>query len=90
MMRRPLTADIAPFEANPVIGTGTEVRAFTWNLHPHAQGLIDRDLYGHGGWAGTEFWVHPTAGVAWVLLTAQAIREGVDREAIDNAIIGAR
>lgn len=94
MMRRPVTTGIphylAPDAEPEILGTGTEVRAFTWNTHPHAPGLIDRDLYGHGGWAGTEFWVHPSAGVAWVLLTGKAIREGVDREALDNAIIGAR
>lgn len=60
-----------------------------WNLRTEAPGLLDRDVFGHGGWAGTEFWVHPTAGIAWVLLTNQALRPGVDIDELDNAIVTA-
>ena len=52
-----------------------------------APGLLDRDVFGHGGWSGTEFWVHPGAGVAWVILTNQAERPGVDMGELDNAIV---
>ena len=62
---------------------------FTWNLRTRAPGLIDRDVYGHAGWAGTEFWVHPTAGVAYVLLTNQGERPGVDPDELDNAVVSA-
>ena len=87
MMRRPLTGDIPRLEPYPA--ERGQDWGFTWNLRTRAPGLIDRDTYGHGGWSGTEFWVHPTAGVAWVLLTNQAQRPGVDADELDNAIIGA-
>ena len=74
MMRRPLTGDIPRLEPYPA--ERGQDWGFTWNLRTRAPGLIDRDVYGHGGWSGTEFWVHPTAGVAWVLLTNQADAPG--------------
>ena len=88
MMRRPLTGDIPRLEPYPA--ERGQDWGFTWNLRTRAPGLIDRDVYGHGGWSGTEFWVHPTAGVAWVLLTNQAQRPDVNADELDNAIIGAR
>ena len=88
MMRRPLTGDIPRLEPYPA--ERGQDWGFTWNLRTRAPGLIDRDTYGHGGWSGTEFWVHPSAGVAWVLLTNQAQRPGVDNDELDNAVIGAR
>ena len=50
--------------------------------------LIDQDVYGHGGWSGAGFWIHPSAGVAYVLLT-KIDSPGFDADALDNAIIGA-
>jgi CubicO group peptidase (beta-lactamase class C family) len=87
MMRRPLTGDIPRLEPFPA--ERGQDWGFTWNLRTRAPGLIDRDVYGHSGWAGTEFWVHPSAGVAWVLLTNQALRPGVDPDLLDNAIVSA-
>lgn len=87
MMLRPLTGDIprlAPYTADRGQDWG-----FTWNLRSRAPGLIDRDTYGHGGWAGTEFWVQPSAGVAWVLLTNRENRD-VNLDEIANAVTGAR
>ncbi|WP_434810968.1 serine hydrolase domain-containing protein [Microbacterium sp. bgisy189] len=88
MMLRPLTGGIPRLEPYPA--ERGQDWGFTWNLRTRAPGLIDRDVYGHGGWAGTEFWVHPTAGIAWVLLTARAMRDGIDADELDNAIIAAR
>ena len=58
MMLRPLTGDIPRLEPYPA--ERGQDWGFTWNLRTRAPGLIDRDMYGHGGWSGTEFWVHPT------------------------------
>lgn len=88
MMRRPLTGDIPRLEPYPA--ERGQDWGLAWNLRTRAPGLIDRDVYGHGGWAGTEFWVHPSAGIAWVLLTNRALRPGVDIDELDNAIVGAR
>lgn len=85
MMLRPLTGAIPRLE--PYRAERGQDWGFTWNLRTRAPGLIDRDVYGHGGWAGTEFWVHPTAGVAFVLLTNQAERPGVDLDELDNAVV---
>lgn len=88
MMRRPLTGDIPRLDPYPA--ERGQDWGFTWNLRSRAPGLIDRDVYGHGGWAGTEFWVHPTAGVAWVLMTNLEDRPGVDIDEIDNAVVAGR
>lgn len=88
MTRRPLTGDIPRLEPYPA--ERGQDWGFTWNLRTRAPGLIDRDTYGHGGWSGTEFWVHPGAGVAWVLLTNRALRPGVDTDELDNAIVVGR
>ncbi|MGM7671727.1 serine hydrolase domain-containing protein [Microbacterium sp. A93] len=86
MMRRPLTGKIPRLEPYPA--ERGQDWGFTWNLRTRAPDLVDRDVYGHSGWAGTEFWVHPTAGVAWVLLTNRAMREGINIDELDNAIVG--
>ncbi len=85
MMLRPLTGDIPRLDPYPP--ERGQDWGFAWNLRTRAPGLIDRDCYGHGGWAGTEFWVHPSAGVAWVLLTNRAQRPGVDADELDNAVV---
>ena len=88
MMLRPLTGDIPRLDPYPV--ERGQDWGFTFNLRSRAPGLIDRDVYGHGGWAGTEFWVHPGAGLCWVLLTNRAVREGVDADQLDNAVVSGR
>ncbi|MGN7978143.1 serine hydrolase domain-containing protein [Microbacterium sp. 22195] len=88
MMLRPLTGDIPRLDPYPV--ERGQDWGFTFNLRSRAPGLIDRDAYGHGGWAGTEFWVHPGAGLCWVLLTNRAVREGVDADQLDNAVVSGR
>lgn len=87
MMLRPLTGTIPRLEPYPA--ERGQDWGFAWNLRSRAPGLIAQDAYGHGGWAGTEFWVHPDAGIAWVLLTNRALRPDVDADELDNAIIGA-
>ena len=87
MMRRPLTGDIPRLDPYPV--ERGQDWGFTLNLRTRAPGLIDRDVFGHGGWSGTEFWVHPGAGVCWVLLTNRAMRSGVDADELDNAVVAA-
>ncbi len=88
MMLRPLTGDIPRLDPYPA--ERGQDWGFTWNLRTRAPGLIARDGYGHGGWSGTELWIHPEAGLAWVLMTNQAQRDGVDIDLLDNAIVSAR
>lgn len=84
-MRRPVTQGMARLEPYP-LERGQDW-GFTVNLRNRAPGLISTDGFGHGGWAGTEFYVHPEHGVAWVLLTAKAGRVGVDTDQLDNAVV---
>lgn len=86
MTLRPLTGDIPRLEPYPA--ERGQDWGFTWNLRHRALGLIDQDVFGHGGWSGAEFWIHPTAGVAYVLLTNIAAPT-FDADALDNAVIGA-
>ncbi len=85
MTLRPLTGDIPRLDPYPA--ERGQDWGFTWNLPTRAPGLIDRDAYGHGGWAGAEFWVHPSAGVAYIFLT-NASTPDLDTDRLDNAIIG--
>ena len=84
MMLRPLTGHIPRLEPFPA--ERGQDWGFTWNLRTRAPGLIDRDTYGHGGWSGAAFAVHPTAGVAYILLTNIA-QADVDVDLLDNAVV---
>lgn len=87
MMRRPLTGDIPRLD--PYTAERGQDWGFTFNLRTRAPGLIDQDVFGHAGWAGTEFWIHPSAGVAYVLLTNRNQNPGVDADELDNAVVSA-
>lgn len=56
-----------------------------WNLLHSAPGLLDTDVYGHAGWAGTQFWILPGAGVCFALLSNQP-GWGSDIAALHNAV----
>ncbi|WP_394554077.1 serine hydrolase domain-containing protein [Agromyces sp. MMS24-JH15] len=86
-MLRPLTAGLPKLE--PYVAERGQDWGFTWNLRHSAPGLLARDTYGHGGWAGTEFWITPSLGTCFVLLTNIAGgfgRFGVDADELHNAI----
>ncbi|QAV70517.1 class A beta-lactamase-related serine hydrolase [Salinibacterium sp. UTAS2018] len=85
MMRRPLTGDIPRLEPYPA--SRGQDWGFTWNLRTRAPGLIDRDVYGHGGWSGAQFWIHPSAGVAFVFLTNRVNCPTVELDELDNAVV---
>ena len=89
-MLRPLTAGLPKLEPYP------EARGqdwgFTWNLRHSASGLLARDTFGHGGWAGSEFWITPSRGVCFALLTnigGGFGRYGVDADELHNAVVAA-
>jgi CubicO group peptidase (beta-lactamase class C family) len=86
-MLRPRTAGLpklAPYPAEQGQNWG-----LGWNLRYDAPGLLEQRVYGHGGWAGTEFWVYPTLGVCFVLLTniASPSRLGLDVDQLHNAVV---
>lgn len=86
-MRRPFTTGLPKLE--PYTVERGQDWGFTWNLRHAAPGLLATDTYGHGGWAGTEFWVTPSLGVCFVLLTNRADRPGVDADELHNAVAAA-
>jgi len=89
-MLRPLTGSLPklapyPAEAGQDWGLG-------WNLRHSAPGLLERGVFGHGGWAGTEFWVYPELDVSFVLLTnvASPGRLGYTADPLFNAVVASR
>ncbi|WP_438856132.1 serine hydrolase domain-containing protein [Agromyces sp. M3QZ16-3] len=89
-MLRPLTEGLPKLEPYPV--ERGQDWGFTWNLRRSAPGLLTTDAFGHGGWAGTEFWVTPSLGVCFVLLTNLGGgfgRFGVDADELHNAVAAA-
>jgi hypothetical protein len=51
----------------------------------------ERD-FGHGGWAGDEFWITPSCGVCFALVTnlgGGVGRFGVDVDQLHNAVAAA-
>lgn len=89
-MRRPLTAGLPKLEPYPA--SRGQDWGFTWNLRHSAPGLLAGDTYGHGGWAGTEFWITPSLGVCFVLLTnvgGGITRLGLDADELHDAVAAA-
>lgn len=89
-MRRPLTAGLPKLEPYPE--SRGQDWGFTWNLRHSAPGLLARDTFGHGGWAGTEFWITPSLGVCFVLLTnvgGGITRLGLDSDELHNSVAAA-
>lgn len=58
-----------------------------WQLSTGA-GVLDDSGFGHGGWAGTQWWFYPAPRACAVLLTsvADAPRWGIDTDALRNAV----
>lgn len=81
MMRQPLTAGIPVHDPLPQ-DAGDEY-GFTWKLPGWG---ADDAVFGHAGWSGTEFWINPTAGLAWTLMTNRPERPGFDVAVLDRMI----
>jgi CubicO group peptidase (beta-lactamase class C family) len=86
-MLRPLHAAVPRLEPYPA--ERGQDWGFAWNLRSRAPGLLERDVFGHGGRSGTEFWIYPGLGVCFTLLTNRADRPGVDADELHNAIAAA-
>ena len=89
-MLRPLTVGLPKLE--PYVAERGQDWGFAWNLRHSAPGLLTRDTFGHGGWAGTEFWITPSLGVSFVLLTnigGGIGRLGADADQLHNAVAAA-
>lgn len=66
-MREAVTLGIPDFDTT--VPARRSEWAFTWNLRRAMPGLAASDGFGHAGWDGCEFWIHPEHDVAFVLLT---------------------
>jgi len=89
-MLRPLTAGLPKLE--PYVESRGQDWGFTWNLRHSAPGLLARDTFSHGGWAGAEFGITPSRDVCFVLLTnigGGMGRFGVDVDELHNAVAAA-
>lgn len=60
-----------------------------WNLRIDAPGLLERRLYGHGGWSGCQFFVYPDYDACLVLATNRLDPHtvGVDIDGLHNAFV---
>jgi CubicO group peptidase (beta-lactamase class C family) len=82
--RRPLGLGLPVLSSDPDRGT-------RWGLGlallDDVRGLLDQDGFGHAGWSGTQWWLHPSRDRAWVLLTnvVEAEQFGVDWLRVRNA-----
>ena len=85
-MLRPLTAGLPKLAPYPV--ERGQDWGLGWNLRHSAPGLLERGVFGHGGWAGTEFWIYPELDVCFVLLTnvASPGRLGLNADLLFNAV----
>jgi len=85
-MLRPLTAGLPKLE--PYVVERGQDWGLGWNLRHSAPGLLERGVFGHGGWAGTEFWLYPELDVCFVLLTnvASPGRLGLNADPLFNAV----
>jgi CubicO group peptidase (beta-lactamase class C family) len=85
-MLRPLTSALPKLEPYPA--SSGQDWGLGWNLRHSAPGLLERGVFGHGGWAGTEFWIYPGLGVCFVLLTnvATPSRLGYNADSLFNAV----
>jgi CubicO group peptidase (beta-lactamase class C family) len=85
-MLRPLTTGLPKLEPYPE--RRGQDWGLGWNLRHSAPGLLERGVFGHGGWAGTEFWVYPEIDVCFVLLTnvASPGRLGFNADPLFNAV----
>lgn len=83
-MLRPLTTGLPKLSDQPD-RAGHEF-GVTWTLRTGAPSLLAPDTFGHSGWSGTEFWVTPSLGVCFVLLTNRLERPGVDADLLHNAV----
>lgn len=89
-MLRPLTAGLPKLD--PYRVERGQDWGFTWNLRHSAPGLLARDTFSHGGWAGAEFAITPSRDVCFVLLTnigGGMGRFGVDVDELHNAVAAA-
>ena len=89
-MLRPLTTGL-PKLAPYLVERGQDW-GLGWNLRHSAPGLLERGVFGHGGWAGTEFWVYPELDLSFVLLTNVAVpgRLGFNADPLFNAVAAGR
>jgi CubicO group peptidase (beta-lactamase class C family) len=89
-MLRPLTAGLPKLEPYPA--SAGQDWGLGWNLRHSAPGLLERGVFGHGGWAGTEFWIYPDLDLCFVLLTnvARPGRLGLNADPLFNAVVSRR
>jgi CubicO group peptidase (beta-lactamase class C family) len=63
----------------------------TWNLREHSPELANRQVFGHAGWSGCQWWIYPEQDVVLVLLTNLLVAGdlGVDFTGLNNALFAA-
>lgn len=84
-MVRPQTTGLVKLQADPV-NEGQDW-GLTWNIRHSAVGLLERELYGHGGAGGCQWWMYPQYDACFVLLmnVVAPSTHGIDIDGLHNA-----
>jgi CubicO group peptidase (beta-lactamase class C family) len=71
----------------PIVSTPRRDFGLTWHLRAGSPGLLERNVFGHAGWSGTQWWIYPEHDAAFVLLTNVLDMRGlgVDEDELNNA-----
>lgn len=87
-MKRNYTRGLPVLRENP--GTDGQDYGLGWLMRHSAPDLLERRMYGHGGWSGTQFWVYPDYDLCFVFMTnvLDVQLRGVHLDQLNNAIIG--
>jgi CubicO group peptidase (beta-lactamase class C family) len=83
---RPQTAGLTNLNPDPVIAA-TSLWGLSWNLQYQTPALLERNVYGHGGWSGCQWWIYPEHDACFVFLTnaLTPTRGGVNLNNLHNA-----
>ncbi len=84
-MTVPQTTGLVKLQPDPV--NAGQDWGLVWNLRNAAPGLLERNLYGHGGASGCQWWMYPQYDACFVLMTnvIEPSTRGVDIDGLHNA-----
>lgn len=86
-MKSNYTQGLPVLRENP--GTDGQDYGLGWLIRHSAPDLLERRMYGHGGWSGTQFWIYPDYDLCFVFMTnvLDPQLRGVHLDQLNNAVI---
>ncbi|WP_382308562.1 serine hydrolase domain-containing protein [Herbiconiux sp. UC225_62] len=73
----------------PIPGDPKRDFGLAWNIRQTSTALLHRDVYGHEGWSGTQWWIYPELDFCFALMTnlLDVRLYGVDPDELNNAVV---